>query len=187
MSQNNKPTLHIWLLGDEFVGKTSLACRYNNEQYSGKYRKTIGAEIFRKDLNLNDNLVSLVIWDTSGYDGFKKKHTPFLRSADCCIFVFDVTYRKSFESLNFWRDEFFLRAEKNPNEFPVALVGTKIDLENEREVSKQEAEDWCKSFSIPYFECSAKDDINVQEVFEAMTAKLAMKCIPKGIRICNNK
>ncbi|XP_060649976.1 ras-related protein Rab-7a-like [Drosophila nasuta] len=166
--------LNILLLGNKFVGKTSLACRYINEEYSGKCNTTIGVDLFRKDLILNDNLVSLQIWDTSRHDGFKGTGEVFYREAHCCIFVFDVTCRKSFESLSFWRDEFFVMANKqNPYEFPVTVVGTKIDLENYRKVSKQEAQDWCKSFSIPYFECSSKHDINVQQVFEAMTAKLA--------------
>ncbi|XP_060650163.1 ras-related protein Rab-7a-like [Drosophila nasuta] len=173
MSRNNKSMLKILLLGDENVGKSSLVYRYINEEYSGKCKTTIGVDLFRKDLIRNHNLVSLQIWDTSGFDGFNKMGTAFYRSADCCIFVFDVTCRKSFESLNFWRDGFFVMANKeNPYEFPVTVVATKIDLENEREVSKQEAQDWCNSLSIPYFECSSKDDINVQQMFEAITAKL---------------
>ncbi|XP_051863714.1 ras-related protein Rab-7a-like isoform X2 [Drosophila albomicans] len=162
---------NIVLLGDDFVGKTSLIYRYINEETSGKCETLRGADLFTKELTINDILFSLKIWEW-GHEGLFDTSTSSYRKINCCIFVFDVTYRKSFESLNFWRDKFFLRAEKNPNEFPVALVGTKIDLENEREVSKQEAQDWCKSFSIPYFECSSKDDINVQQVFEAMTAKL---------------
>ncbi|XP_062123812.1 ras-related protein Rab-7a-like [Drosophila sulfurigaster albostrigata] len=172
MSRPIERMLNIVLLGDDSVGKTSLIYRYINEENSGKCETWNGTDLFTKEVILNDSLVSLKIWEW-GHEEFINTSTASSRRIDCCIFVFDVTSRKSFESLNSWREKFFFAAnENNSNEFPVAVVGTKIDLENERKVSKQEAQDWCKSFSIPYFECSSKDDINVQQVFEAMTAKL---------------
>ncbi|XP_062123814.1 uncharacterized protein LOC133837154 [Drosophila sulfurigaster albostrigata] len=61
MSQNKKLMLKILLLGDEFVGKSCLVYRYINEEYSRNLKATIGADAFRKDLILNDNLVSLQI------------------------------------------------------------------------------------------------------------------------------
>ncbi|XP_051862877.1 ras-like protein RAS2 [Drosophila albomicans] len=63
-------------------------------------------------------------------------------------------------------------SEKNLNEFPVALVGTKIDLENEREVSTQEAQKWCDDLLIPYFECSAQDGTNVKAAFHALLLRV---------------
>ncbi|XP_060645441.1 ras-related protein Rab-7a-like [Drosophila nasuta] len=179
MSKNNKSMLKILLLGEKLVGKTSLAYRYINGKYICDLKTTIGEDQFTKALTPNGTLVSLQTLDTTGlvlHDPKSTAVTPCInlyRSADCCIFVFDVTCRDSFESLKTRRIEFFMLANKEkPNEFPVAVVGNKIDLESKRKVSKQEAQDWCKSFSIPYFECSSKDDINVQQVFEAMTAKL---------------
>ncbi|XP_060647191.1 ras-related protein Rab-7a-like [Drosophila nasuta] len=169
---DNKPKLNILILGDDSVGKTSLVYRHINKEYSGECQTTFGADLFTKEFILDDTLVSLQIWDTTGHDEFKCMGMSFYEAAHGCILVFDVTSRKSFENLKLWWDGFFMTNKKNPNEFPVAVVGNKIDLENERKVSKQEAQDWCNSLSIPYFECSSKDDINVQQVFEALTAKL---------------
>ncbi|XP_062126127.1 ras-related protein Rab-7a-like [Drosophila sulfurigaster albostrigata] len=87
---------------------------------------------------------------------------------------FSVTNRKSFEDLNLWRNEFLsLGKPQNPEQFPIVVVGTKIEVEADRPVTKQEAQQWCDSFSIPYFECSSKAGTNVKVAFETFIAKVS--------------
>ena len=48
---------------------------------------------------------------------------------------------------------------------PLILVGSKCDLESEREVSRSEGQELSQKWSCPFFETSAKTQVNVQEVF----------------------
>ena len=48
---------------------------------------------------------------------------------------------------------------------PLVLIGNKIDLENERVVSKEEGEKFAYKYNIKFFESSAKNKTNVKEAF----------------------
>ena len=134
------------------------------------------------------------IWDTAGQERFQSLGVAFYRGADCCVLVFDVTNSNSFKTLDSWRDEFLIQASpRDPENFPFVVLGNKIDLEN-RQVSKNEnvfffilsfslllqvptrrAQNWCESKnSIPYFETSAKEAINVEQAFQKI-ARDALK------------
>ena len=50
---------------------------------------------------------------------------------------------------------------------PVVVVGLKADLaEQHRQIDYQDAENTAEAFSAPYTECSAKEDFNVESVFD---------------------
>ncbi|KAL7727822.1 hypothetical protein ACLKA6_019758 [Drosophila palustris] len=111
------------------------------------------------------------IWDTAGQERFRSLCRAYYRGADCCVLVFDVTDRKSFKDLGSWRDEFLIQVDpKNPRDYPFVVLGNKVDLDN-RNVSREEAEQWCKIHNIPYFETSAKDGSSLQEAFKTMAQK----------------
>lgn len=48
------------------------------------------------------------------------------------------------------------------------LVGTMIDLSSSREVSYDEAQALADARGIPFVECSAKENMNVSEVFTTL-------------------
>lgn len=47
----------------------------------------------------------------------------------------------------------------------LSLVGNKIDLTQDRKVMETEADDYAKGLGLKYFEVSAKENINVEEMF----------------------
>ena len=50
--------------------------------------------------------------------------------------------------------------------FPFVVMGNKCDKEDERDVSKEMAEEWCKeNGNIPYYETSALNNIGVDDGF----------------------
>ena len=61
-----------------------------------------------------------------------------------------------------------LKIKKKKNNIPLVLIGNKIDLEKEREVSFQEGEKLAQIYNMEFFECSAKDKINVNESFNCL-------------------
>jgi GTPase SAR1 family protein len=77
-------------------------------------------------------MVTLNIWDTIGQERFNTLLPPsLLRMVEGCILVYDITERKSFLSLQQWRDTFLVTATTDdPDSFPFMVVGTKVDKEN---------------------------------------------------------
>jgi len=177
MSHKNKVFLKVIILGDSGVGKTSLFNKFINDKFSKSYQATIGADFLTKEMTVDDNVVTMQIWDTAGQERFQSLGVAFYRGADACILVYDVTDQKSFESVETWMNEFLMQATpKSPKEFPFMILGNKADLaKTKRGVPEAKAQAYCKSKNdIPFYETSAKDNINVEQAFYTI-ARNAMK------------
>ncbi|KAJ0960006.1 hypothetical protein J5N97_001583 [Dioscorea zingiberensis] len=177
MSSRRRTLLKVIVLGDSGVGKTSLMNQYVHKKFSQQYKATIGADFVTKEIQIEDRLVTLQIWDTAGQERFQSLGVAFYRGADCCILVYDVNVRKSFDTLDNWHEEFLNQASPtDPKTFPFILLGNKVDIDggNSRVVSAKKAMEWCASKgNFPYFETSAKEDYNVDAAFLHI-AKLAL-------------
>ncbi|XP_051026879.1 ras-related protein Rab-9A-like [Acomys russatus] len=155
------------LLGDGGVGKSSLMNRYVPNKFDTQLFHTIGVEFLNKDLEVDGHFVTMQIWDTAGQERFRTLRTPFYRGSDCHLLTFSVHDSQSFQNLNNWKKEFIYYADvEEPETFPFVILGNKIDV-NERQVSTEEAQAWCKdNGDCPYFETSAEDSTNVAAAFE---------------------
>jgi small GTP-binding protein len=166
--------LKIVVSGDRHVGKTSILTRYIRKEFSDDIIGTVGASFFlSKDLTIDDKLVKLQIWDTSGNERYRSLLPIYFRSVHCCILVYDVTNKESFENVIGWREFFLQSFTKDVQKLPIVIIGNKLDLENERQVSYERAQCWCDMNNMCYFETSAKDDINLDKLFHEV-AKSAM-------------
>ncbi|XP_043690388.1 ras-related protein Rab7-like [Telopea speciosissima] len=169
MSARRRTLLKVIVLGDSGVGKTSLMNQYVHQRFTQQYKATIGADFVTKDIQIDDKLVTLQIWDTAGQERFQSLGVAFYRGADCCVLVYDVNVLKSFDTLTNWHSEFLRQASPpDPKTFPFILLGNKIDIDggNSRVVSDKKAKEWCASKgNIPYFETSAKENIDVDAAF----------------------
>eukprot|EP00035_Acanthoeca_spectabilis_P023036 m.447271 g.447271 ORF g.447271 m.447271 type:complete len:213 (-) comp19497_c0_seq1:182-820(-) len=172
--QKKQVLLKVVLLGDSSVGKTSMMSNYVNKRFSNQYKATIGADFLTKKIAIDGTVATMQIWDTAGQERFRALGVTFFRGADCCVLVFDVTSTQSFQNLEEWRGTFLEQSGcDQPDKFPFVLVGNKIDLES-RAVNGQEAGDWANAHSMQYFECSARESINVEQAFTAV-AELALR------------
>jgi len=168
---NRRVLLKAILLGESGVGKTSLLDRYVGDKFSLLYKATIGANFLTKEVEVNQKqLVTLQLWDTAGQERFQTLTTSYYRGADCCILVFDLTIKDTFDKLSFWRTEFLNNvgiSGTDAESYPFIVIGNKIDREFERAVDKKTVENWCKDKGIQvYIEASAKDSTNVKTAFE---------------------
>ncbi|CAL9128182.1 hypothetical protein C4D60_Mb07t03600 [Musa balbisiana] len=178
MATRRRTLLKVIVLGDSGVGKTSLMNQYVHKKFTQQYKATIGADFVTKEILVDDRLVTLQIWDTAGQERFQSLGVAFYRGADCCVLVYDVNVRRSFDTLDNWHDEFLNQASpSDPTTFPFILLGNKIDVDggNSRVVSEKKAKEWCASRgNMPYFETSAKEDYNVDAAF-LQVAQLALQ------------
>ncbi|EGC36963.1 hypothetical protein DICPUDRAFT_168760 [Dictyostelium purpureum] len=113
--------------------------------------------------NSGGEAVLLDILDTAGQEEYSCMRDQYVRTGDAFMLVFSVTSRSSFEEISILR-EHALRV-KDRDDVPFIIVGNKVDLDRERQVSKIEAESLARSLGIPYIETSAKTRVNIEESF----------------------
>jgi len=170
-----KSLLKVVVLGDAGVGKTSLCKQYVNETFDKQYKPTIGADFLTKDLGA----LQLQIWDTAGMERFRSMAVSFYRGADACILVYDICDVKTFENLEMWMKEFLnnVGVDISKEDFPFVVLGNKVDMSEEKKVSRTRAEAWCKSKkNVSLFETSALSKQNLNEAFDEI-AEVAGRCM----------
>ena len=153
----------ILLLGDSAVGKSCLLLRYCDESFQDIHLATIGLDFRLKTLNLDNNKkIKAQIWDTAGQDRFRAITKNYYRGANGILLIFDITDRSSFEHIRNWIEQI---KEEAPEQIIIYLVGNKIDNQNNRVVTNEEAKKVAEEFKLKYYETSAKNNINVDTTF----------------------
>jgi small GTP-binding protein len=157
---------------------------------------------FKKYHNLLDKTrreditYSLAIWDTSGQEKFTSITTAYFRRVTACVLVFDITNFSSFTSIQTWhRDLINQITESERAHFPLVLVGNKADLAKKRAVPTEDAIKLAEQLGCSYVECSAKDNIKINEIFAEIVRNITFKInhelicpsIENGINVLNNE
>ena len=166
---HHKYMFRICLIGNICVGKTSLLARYADNSFKESYANTIGVDFRVITLKYKDIIAKVHIWDTAGNERFKSITINYYRSSHGFIYVYDITSKESFENLDMWINLTNENCGTNAINF---LVGNKSDLEKEREVTKEEGEEFAKKYDLIFIETSAKNNDNVGKLFEFFTYKL---------------
>ena len=164
ISQDYDYLFKVLLLGDSDVGKSSLILRYTEETFSSKLVNSIGVDFKMKKKEIDGKVIKVQIWDTAGHERFRAITYSYYRGANAIIIVFDLSDKKSFISITEWLKQIEKHAKENVYKF---LVGNKSDLVEERKVSFKEAKDYADEHDLPYIETSAKEGININELFES--------------------
>ena len=163
---------HI-IIGDSLSGKSSYMNKLLYDTFSNDKTTTIGVDFGVMYVTINNKTLKNHIWDTAGQETFKSIIRSYYRNADGCILTFDVTNRKSFENINKWINE--LQLYSDFEKLSVIIIGNKIDLENQRAVSIEEAEELSLKYDIPYIEVSVKNDINIKRAFYKLINLISKK------------
>ena len=86
----------------------------------------------------------------------------YYKKCDGIIIVFDITNKDSFDKINYWVKQIKENTDSN-KKINQVIVGNKIDLQNERQITKEEGEKMAAAYSLKYFETSAKENIGINE------------------------
>ena len=163
----------ICLLGDPAVGKTSLVQRYVYDRFDEKYLSTIGTKPSVKNMTYKDLEVALTIWDIAGQETFQNVHNSYFNGASGAILVCDITRPETVDSLTHWSHRFHQSAPDGH----IILVSNKWDLvdrEEEGETLNKEKDilEFSKFERCAYIKASAKDNMNIEDIFTALVEKI---------------
>ena len=153
---------HIVTLGNGQVGKTSIILRYIDDRFSANYLSTIGIDSKIKKIKMpNGEQIKVKISDTAGQERFRSIASNYLKKANGILLVYDITCHESFSDINKWLQEI----NKNESTKPMVLIGNKSDLEEKREVPKEEGMGYAKNVAknIPFYETSCKTGDNIDK------------------------
>ncbi len=161
--------------GDGGVGKTSMVHRFVEDAFQTDYKSTIGTSIMKKECAFEglESKVRFVIWDLAGQSQFKRVRQSYLMNAEAGILVFDVTRKETYENIKNWNKEITTVAEG----ISLILVGNKVDLVSDRQVSTDDGNKLGGELGVPYIETSAKTGENINDAFKMLALQLVKKFI----------
>ena len=179
---SDKPRRHAFkliVLGSAEVGKTTLVNSFLQKKQVSDYRPTLGISISTQPYYIQgfeNELIKFLIYDLAGQEYFKLIRHKYYTGAKCVFVVYDITRRKTFnEAIDFWYKD----ARQELGEIPFVLIGNKIDLEEQRQVSKEEGMRKAEELSSFFIETSALNNINIQDTFKLIGIGLFFKAFDK--------
>jgi len=166
MSRDYDHLFKLLIIGDSGVGKSSILLRFAEDMFSGSYITTIGVDFKIRTIPCGDEKVKLQIWDTAGQERFRTITSTYYRGTHGVIVVYDVTNAESFVNVKRWLHEI----DQNCEIVNKVLVGNKNDCNPENKVVETEdSRRFAEQMGISIFETSAKDNINIEDVFKHIT------------------
>jgi len=170
-------TFKIIIFGDAGCGKTTLTQRFLTNLFKSDQTMTIGVDFEVKSLTVDEQKVKLQIWDFGGEERFRFLLPTYVRGARGGLFLYDITNYSSIAHIDDWLSVIKkeIRAE---DLFPIIVVGGKVDLVENREVSSADGIKIARSRNVNGFiETSSKTGENVEKTFEALTRLMLEKSI----------
>lgn len=155
----------ILIIGNSSVGKTSFLFRYADDSFTSAFVSTVGIDFKVKTVIRKEKRMKLQIWDTAGQERYRTITTAYYRGAMGFILMYDVTNEDSFNSVQDWVTQIKTYSWDNAQ---VILVGNKSDIERDRVISYDRGKQLADQLGLEFFETSAKENINVKNVFERL-------------------
>ncbi|GAA6040232.1 hypothetical protein JCM8097_004196 [Rhodosporidiobolus ruineniae] len=181
--------LKFILIGDSGVGKSCLLYHFLNDRVRDPSPHTIGVEFASTLMRLpsstpappdskapSSKTLKVQCWDSAGQERFRSVTRNYYRGACGAVVVYDITSRRSFESLQSWLSD--ARALASPD-LQVVIVGNKSDQEDDRQVPYLEGSRFAQANNALFVETSSKTGDNVEQPF-ILLARAILLAIETG-------
>ena len=160
----------IIIIGDTSVGKTALLSKYLKGIFPTSPLSTVATEFATKIIQIKEGgYIKAQIWDTAGEEKYKSITYHHYKKSVGGLIVYDITKRSTFENVKNWYNDLIYKAEKG---CIIALIGNKLDLVEKngkkREVSKEEAQSYAEDNHMLFYETSAYNGNNINDIFEEL-------------------
>ena len=165
------------LLGESGVGKTAIIKRYLYDQFNKEKSPSESMHYMEKDLVINKKKIKLNVWDTIGQEKYRSLSKLFLNETQIVILVYSIDDSKSFKELDYWSD---LYKEQLGDEILLGIVGNKIDLYTNQEVSENQGKEYAEQHNGIFAQLSAKENrVGIEEYI--------LKLVTEYLKKKNNK
>jgi small GTP-binding protein len=159
----------IAILGSRSVGKSSVTMQFVEAHFAETYYPTI-ENTFSKTLKYKGEEYVTEIVDTAGQDEFSILNSKHAIGIHGYVLVYSIASRQSFEMCEIIRDK--ILNFTGMNEIPCILVGNKVDLHAQRQVTAEEGNAMAKKWNCAFIETSAKFNQNISRIFDQMIGEI---------------
>ena len=129
--------------------------------------QTAALDTIYQSYQLSDgSIVNCQIWDTAGQEIYDSLNRSYYKEADCCLLVYDITNKESFEQIkNYYCKEI---KENCKEDIVVILLGNKTDLGKKRKIESEIAANFAKEQGYIFKETSCEKNKNVADAFATL-------------------
>lgn len=121
---------------------------------------------------LNNKKIKVTLVDTAGQERFGAVTANFYRGAHCILFCYDCTVEQTFKKVENW---FRKVNEQASTDIMKVLVANKIDLEDQRVISRDDGQSIAKKYDMKYYEVSALSGFGVVEMYDELVTILSQQ------------
>ena len=171
--ENYEMMFKVVLVGDSFVGKTNIMSKYIKNEFLEDSKATVGVEFGSKQFTVEGHSIKAQIWDTAGQERYKAITSAYYKGAKGAFIVYDITRKQSFDSVEKWVNDVTAVADKK---ITIILIGNKCDLEDQRQITKEQGEEKANKLEIAFLETSALSGENLDKAFDKMMNEVYKKC-----------
>ena len=157
-------SIKVILLGDSNVGKSSLINRLINNEYKD-LTSTISIEYHTYIISINQYKIRMQLWDTGGQEKYNSIISNYYKDTEVAIFVYSIENEDSYNNIEIWYKKLKEYSQNSIN----ILIGNKLDIEEERVISKEKAEKFAEDnnfFLFREISCKSKDELDIQNIYE---------------------
>ena len=155
VDEDKSNAIKIILVGDSGTGKTNLITVAAGFEFNSNSLTTTSCSYVQKKIIKDNKEYKINLWDTIGQEKYRSLTKIFLKDSKIVIFVYDITKRETFESLQFWKKVIDDVLGFGPI---FGVVGNKNDLYFEEKVKEEEGEEFANSIKAKFVLTSAKND-----------------------------
>ena len=160
----------LFLLFNSLVFDNQKQKKFVNQIFHDDEVSTINANFLHKDMDVQGVPIRLNIWDTAGQERFRALASNYYKQATGAVLVYDITDKSSIDRVKHWVKELQMQAGQT---IKIVIAGNKCDREQERNISREEAQEYARSIGATHISTSAKTGKGVDELYNTI-AKLVV-------------
>ena len=163
---NRSDIIKLILVGESGTGKTNIITVGAGHKFEEGTLTTTSCSYIQKKIIKNNKEYRVNLWDTVGQEKYRSLTKIFVKDSNIVIFVYDITNRSTFESLNYWKKIIF---DILGNDLTLGVIGNKVDLYLQEQVKEIEGKEYADSIGAKFKLTSAKDNpTDISDFIELM-------------------
>ncbi len=175
--------IKIMVLGNTAVGKTSFILKYTENTFQEVHLSTMGIDYKEKHIIIDGKKYRLSVYDTTGQERYRSLAFSLIKNTDGIILIYDVTNESSFKAVPDWIQS---AREKKGENYPMIILGNKIDLEDERKVKTEDGEELAQKYGLDFYEISNKENVNIENAILTLVKKILVYIEQNGKKEINS-